>query len=126
MTINSLASKIIFIFSVTAISILLQWKDVHSEATHSGQFSVSLAPRNSIVLYTDFTGDLRQVMLTVCNAANSTVQAQILADGAVVLAVAASTCRTVFVKTRTLAMTVLAVGNLTGSYSVSVDLKEAN
>jgi hypothetical protein len=96
MTINSMTAKIILILSLTSISILLQWNNVHAEATQSGPFSVSLNPGNSIVLYTDFTGKEREVMLTVCVAPASTVVAQISADGTVVLAVAASTCRTVF------------------------------
>ena len=124
MTTNSLTAKIILILSVTAISILLQWNNVHAEATHRGPFSISLGPGTSIVLYTDFTEKERDVMLTVCVAPASTAVAQISADGTLVLAVAVSTCRTVFVKAHTLAMSVPAAGTLTGNYSVSVDLKE--
>jgi hypothetical protein len=124
MTINSLTAKIILILSVTAISILLQWNSVYAEATQSGPFSVALNPGTSIVLYTDFTGKEREVMLTVCVAPASTVVAQISADGTVVLAVAASTCRTVFLKAHTFAMSVEAAGTLTGNYSVSVDMTE--
>jgi hypothetical protein len=121
---NSLTTKMILILSVTAVTIVLQWKTVHAEATHSGPFSISLSPGSSIVLYTDFTGKDREVMLTVCVDPGSTAVARISADGTVVLAVAVSSCRTVFVKVHTLDMSVAAAGTLTGSYSVSVDLKQ--
>jgi hypothetical protein len=118
-------SKLILTVSFLAVSIILNSHNVFAEATHSGQFSIALTPDSSLVLYTDFTNEQRDIALTVCNDKSSTVPVQISADGAPVLAVGASNCRTVVVKAVTLSMSVLSPGIVTGTYLVSVELKES-
>ena len=112
-------SKFILTLSFVAASAIIPCRTLYAQATtHSGEFSLPLAPPEPIILYTD--NGQRYIVLTVCNDKSSAVPVQISADGRTVLDVAASNCGKLLVNAVTLSIDVFAPGRATGTYSVTV------